>query len=148
MSHWLYENNIITELPIGVVGFVYKITNLTNNKSYIGRKYAVSTKRKALTKKQKIAGRVRKDVIKTESNWATYTGSNKNLNDDIAALGTDSFKFEILYFGKTKGVVNYIEETLHHKLNVILDTNYYNDCVGPRRFMALRQNKELQGLFL
>lgn len=148
MSHWIYQNQNLVELPPGIVGFVYRITNLSNGRMYIGRKYISTTKRKALTKKQKAAGRIRKDVIKTESNWATYTGSNKNLNNDIDVLGKDLFKFEILYFGKTKGVVNYIEETLHHKLNVILDSSYYNDCIGPRRFMALRQNKELQELFL
>lgn len=148
MSHWIYQDNIVVELPKGIVGFVYRITNIDTGRMYIGRKYATSTKRKALTKKQITSGRVRKDVIKTESNWATYTGSNKNLNSDIEILGKDKFKFEILYYGKTRGVVNYLEETLHHKFNVILDDKYYNDCIGPRRFMGLRQNKELQGLLL
>lgn len=148
MSHWIYQDKIIEDLPTGIVGFVYKITNIETGKMYIGRKYATSRKRKALTKAQKISGRKRKDVIVTESNWATYTGSNKYLNSEIEVLGKDKFKFEILYFGKTKGVINYIEETLHHKLDVILNENYYNECIGPRRFMALRYNKELQGLLL
>lgn len=145
-SHWLYNNEMIEELPSGVAGFIYKITNLENGKMYIGRKYAVSVRRKALTKVQKAAGRKRKEVITKESDWAKYTGSSKVLNEDIKNIGKDKFKFEILMFGKTKGVINYLEENIHMKLDVILSDNYYNDCIGPRGFMALRGNKELKEL--
>lgn len=148
MSHWLYKGEQVNEMPQGVIGFVYLITNLINNKKYIGRKYATSTRRKPLTKKQKEAGRVRKDVVKKDSNWATYTGSNIPLNNDIEKFGKENFKFEILYFGSTKGIINYIEENLHMKHDVILREDYYNDCVGPRGFMALRQNKELKEILL
>lgn len=147
-SHWTYNNKPLTELPAGVVGFVYKITNLENGKMYIGRKYTTSTRRKALTKAQKLAGRKRKDVITSESNWRTYTGSCKPLNEDIKTLGKNKFKFEVLYFGTTKGVVNYLEVNTQHKLNVILDSNYYNDVIGSRDFMALKNNQELKEILL
>jgi hypothetical protein len=42
--------------------------------------------------------------------------------------------------------INILEENLHMKLDVILSENYYNDCIGPRGFMALRGNKELKEL--
>ncbi len=143
-SHWLYNNEIINEIPEGMFGFVYRITNLESGKMYIGRKYATSTKRKALTKAQKDAGRKRKEVVTTESNWKTYTGSCKPLNEDIKKIGKDKFKFEILHFGNTRGTVNYLEVNLQHKHDVILSTNYYNDVIGSRDFLALRNNKELQ----
>lgn len=148
MSHWLYKDEIVEEMPPGVQGFVYLITNMLNGKKYIGRKYTISTRRKPLTKKQKTSGRVRKDVIKKDSNWATYTGSNKNLNADIEEFGKENFKFEILFFGHTKGVINYLEENMHMKYDVILREDYYNDCVGPRGFMALKQSKELKEILL
>ena len=34
---WTYKNKIITEIPDGVEAFVYLITNLTNNRKYIGK---------------------------------------------------------------------------------------------------------------
>lgn len=144
MSHWIYKDTLIEEMPDKAIGFVYLITNLITQRKYIGRKYATSTRRKPLTKKQKESGRVRKTVIKSDSNWATYTGSNNQLNKDIEELGKENFKFEILYFGNTKGVINYLEENMHMKHDVILRDDFYNDCVGPRGFMALRQNKELK----
>jgi hypothetical protein len=146
MSHWIYNNEPIEELPQGVAGFIYKITNMENGKMYIGRKYAVSVRRKALTKVQKAAGRKRKEVVTKESDWAKYTGSSKVLNEDIKTLGKDKFKFEILMFGNTKGVINYLETNIQHKLDVILSDKYYNDVVGSRDFMALRGNKELKEL--
>ena len=37
---WLFESNEIEALPEDCVGFVYLITNLTNNRKYIGKKLA------------------------------------------------------------------------------------------------------------
>ena len=38
--NWTYKNQEVTELPDDCVGFVYEITNTTNNKKYIGKKLA------------------------------------------------------------------------------------------------------------
>ena len=37
---WIYEEKPINELPDDVVGFVYQITNTTNDRMYIGKKLA------------------------------------------------------------------------------------------------------------
>ena len=34
--NWTYKNQEVTELPDDCVGFVYEITNTTNNMKYIG----------------------------------------------------------------------------------------------------------------
>lgn len=34
---WTYNNEVVEELPADCEGFVYLITNLTNNKKYIGK---------------------------------------------------------------------------------------------------------------
>ena len=40
MSNWIYENKEVLSknLPENAIGFIYLITNLTNNKKYIGKK--------------------------------------------------------------------------------------------------------------
>ena len=37
---WTYQGKPIDALPQDVEGFVYLITNLTNNKKYVGKKLA------------------------------------------------------------------------------------------------------------
>ena len=142
-SHWLYKGKKVTEAPEDAFGFVYMITNLKSGKKYVGRKYLGQTRRKPLTKKQKDAGRKRRTVVRSESNWREYTGSNKELNADIEKLSKENFKFEIIIFGETKGQVNYLEENIHHKFDVLLDPSFYNDAVGPKRFNNMVKDEKL-----
>jgi len=37
---WTYQGATVEEIPQGVEGFVYLITNTTNNRKYIGKKLA------------------------------------------------------------------------------------------------------------
>jgi len=141
MSHWKYKGKILKEAPSDMVGFVYMITCETNGKKYIGRKYFGTKRRKPLTKKQKAEGRKRREVIYKDSDWATYTGSSKTLNADIEKYGKGKFKFEILIMAKTKGQVNYLEENIQHKFDVLLSDKYYNDSIGSRRFVMVKFDK-------
>ena len=136
MSHWLYKNKILEEAPEGVFGFVYLITNIKTGKKYIGRKYFGKTRR---VKKK---GTKRRKVIRKDSDWRTYIGSSKILQESITKRKSN-FKFEILAFGKTKGQVNYIEENLHHKFHVSVSEDFYNDCIGPRRFARVSLDKTI-----
>ena len=66
--NWLLPENVNLE---EYVGFVYKITNLKNNKYYIGKKFFWYNKKKKLTKKQlaEQTGPGRKsttEIVKTE----------------------------------------------------------------------------------
>ena len=73
---WLYNDIEFTEDMISDnVGFVYIISNLTNNKLYVGRK--LFTKSKTYQKNNK------KKKTRVSSDWLTYTGSNEQLNIDI-----------------------------------------------------------------
>ena len=132
MSHWLYKGKSLTDTPENYFGFVYLITNLKSGKKYIGRKYFGTTRR------VKVAGKKRRKVVRKDSNWKEYTGSSKILNADIEKLGKKNFKFEILILGETKGQVNYLEENLHHRFHVSIKEDYYNDCIGPRRFARVK----------
>ena len=126
---WMYEGKPFTSDDIGdYYGFVYRITNTNNSKSYIGRKYFVQ-KRKPKGGKRKVT---------SESDWKRYYGSSAELKRDIKTLGRDSFKREILSLHTTLGKVNY-EETkqlfLHNVLMESLDNGepaYYNSNILGR----------------
>jgi len=126
---WMYEGKPFTSDDIGdYYGFVYRITNTNNSKSYIGRKYFVQ-KRKPKGGKRKVT---------SESDWKRYYGSSDELKQDIKNLGRDSFKREILSLHTTLGKVNY-EETkqlfLHNVLMESLDNGepaYYNSNILGR----------------
>ena len=142
-SHWLYNNEIINEIPEGMFGFVYRITNLESGRKYIGRKYLTSTTKKPLAKLQKTLGKKRRTSVTKESNWREYTGSNKPLNEDIKKLGKDKFKFEILFFGETAAHVNYMEMYCQYKDHVILTDEYYNEAIGSNKYSNISKKIEL-----
>jgi len=137
MSHWIYKNEIVTEIPDDVEGFIYIITNNVTGRKYIGRKYVKSTKRKPLTAKQKREGKVRRTRVTTESNWRTYTGSNKNMNSDIKELGKDKFTFEIITYARTKAQINYLEMFMQFITHSIIKNDYYNDTIGSNKFTTM-----------
>ena len=126
---WIYKGNPFTSDDIGdYYGFVYRITNTTNEKSYIGRKYFVQ-KRKPKGGKRKVT---------SESDWKRYFGSSEELKQDIKRIGRSSFRREILSLHKTLGKVNY-EETkqlfIHNVLMEALDDGtpkYYNSNILGR----------------
>ena len=123
---WIYKGNPFTSDDIGdYYGFVYRITNTTTQKSYIGRKYFVQ-KRKPKGGKRKVT---------SESDWKRYFGSSEELKQDIKRIGRSAFRREILSLHTTLGQVNY-EETkqlfLHNVLTEALDDGtpkYYNSNI-------------------
>jgi hypothetical protein len=122
---WLYNNEIIdSEVLDSYTGFVYNITNLTNNKKYIGKKL-LKFKRSKIVK-----GKRKRTLI--ESDWKSYYGSNKELQADVELLGLHNFKREILRLCKTKGECNYQEAKLQFSLDVLEDLNYYNSWIAVK----------------
>jgi hypothetical protein len=145
---WFYKDeevNFISDMPEGVVGYVYIITNLTKGKQYVGKKLLYSEQRKKLTQKElkEITDKRKskyKQVIK-ESNWREYTGSSKELNEDIKN-GDKIFK-EILHYCFSKRELTYREENYQHKLDVLEDENYYNSNIGSSFYKMLKNDKEI-----
>lgn len=142
MSHWKYKGKYLREVPEGFFGFVYLITNSLTSKKYIGRKYFGTSRR------VKVKGKTRRKVIRKESDWRTYVGSSKSVLADINEYGIDKFKFQILFLGETKGQVNYMEENIQHKSDVMIRQDYYNDCVGSRKFVSVKFTEESKKLIL
>jgi hypothetical protein len=136
-NKWLHSEEFD---PQDYFGFVYKITNLTNSKFYIGKKYFYHTSNVKLGKKELAAlpvtrGRksTTKQVIK-ESDWRSYWGSSKELQQDVKELGTEMFECIILKLCKDKKELTYYE--LHYQCinECLLNYNSYNDNILGKFF--------------
>jgi len=126
---WLYLERVFDSDNVGdYFGFVYLITNKSNQRQYIGRKYFWSFRTPP--------GKKRK--VKQESDWKKYYGSCPELKEDVKKYGKEFFSREILSLHKTKGTCNF-EETkqlfLNNVLSEALDDGspaYYNSNILGR----------------
>lgn len=128
---WIYLERPFTGSDVGDnFGFVYLITNKSNQRRYIGRKYFWSFR----TPKGK------KRKVKQESDWRKYYGSCPELKEDIVKYGKQNFSRTILSLHKTKGKTNYEETRQLFTNNVLteeLDTGvprYYNSNILSRYY--------------
>ena len=124
---WTYKGKEVKEIPEDVEGFVYIITNTTNNKKYIGKKLA-----KFKTTKPPLKGRKNKRRGHKESDWRDYWGSSDKLNEDVQALGTDKFTREILYYCNSRGLMSYLEAREQFERRVLESDEYYNGIINVR----------------
>ena len=109
---WTYEGANFTSDDINdFFGYVYRITNLTTGKQYIGRKY--------FTQRRKPRSGKGKRRVTSERDWKKYYGSSAELKADIKNFGKSNFKREIISLHSTLGKVNY-EETKQLFLNNVL----------------------------
>jgi hypothetical protein len=117
--NWIYNDKDFLEDDIGdYYGFVYVITNTTNNKKYIGKKFFYSSRTKTVKGKKK--------KTKVFSDWQSYYGSNDTLKNDVKLLGESNFKREILHLCKKKGECGYLEAKEQFTRNVLESDEYYN----------------------
>ena len=132
-----YENPwIYMELPFSGdligdhYGFVYLITNKSNERRYIGRKYFWSFR----TPKGK------KRKVKQESDWRKYYGSCPELKEDVIKYGKQNFSRTILSLHKTKGKTNFEETRQLFYYNVLTEEldagvpRYYNSNILSRYY--------------
>ena len=130
---WFYHDQEVNELPDTCVGFVYIITNLTNDKKYIGKKLAKFSKTTYKTVKLKNGKKKRKKIKgKIESDWRTYYGSSPNLTADVEKLGKEQFKREILHYCTSKAHTSYLEAKEQFDRKVLESTEYYNNIIQIR----------------
>ena len=132
--HWFAYKKDEEFVPnLDKFGFVYLITNLQSGKGYIGcKQYKLYTKLK-----------------ERESDWKTYTGSSKWLNEDIQNIGKEHFKFEIIAEYKNKRSLRYYELYYQMKFNVLSSTiegtdepAYYNSRVGGKFYRPVESYQD------
>ncbi len=128
--NWKYNSEDFLEANKKIEGFVYLITNLTNNKKYIGKK-SFWTRRK-----DKKTGRRKTQ----ESDWRNYFGSCDELNEDVKKLGEDNFLREILYLCPHKKSMSFYETMEQFKRDVILREDYYNTNIEGKFFSSEVKN--------
>ena len=127
---WYYKNEAYepTEDQLKeLVGFVYVITDKSNDKMYVGKKIFWS--RKTLPP---LKGKTRKRRSVVESDWRSYYGSSDLVKQLLIEHGKQNFHREILYFCRSKGEMGYLEAKEQFARNVLLDDNYYNGIINCR----------------
>ena len=127
---WKYNNIDFVEVPKGMEGFVYLITNLVNNKKYIGKKHFWTRQKDRKTGRRKTK----------ESSWRDYFGSCDELIEDVKLLGKDKFLREILYLCPHKKSMSFYETMEQFKRDVILREDYYNTNVEGKFFSSEKDN--------
>jgi hypothetical protein len=122
---WLYNGKEIGDDEIeGYAAFVYIITNLKDNKRYIGKKIFKSIRRK------KVKGKTRRKKVEKESDWKSYYGSNIELIADVKKHGAENFEREIVKLCKTRGTANYWEAKLQMQQEVLENPDkFYNEWI-------------------
>ena len=124
---WTYKNKTITDIPEGIIGFVYLITNITNNRKYIGKKLTQFKR-----SKKPLKGRTNKRRYTVESDWKDYYGSSDELTADVELLGKDKFKREIMFWCKSKSELSYIEAREQFTHKVLESKQWYNGHIRVR----------------
>jgi hypothetical protein len=107
------------------VGFVYIITDLTNNKKYVGKKLFESKRTLPPLK-----GKTRKRKVTKESDWMSYYGSSEELMLLVEANGADTFKREILHLCHSRGEMSYLEAKEQFDRGVLLSDDFYNGIIN------------------
>ncbi len=133
--NWIYDNKEIISLddfPTNCVGFIYKITNTINGRIYVGKKTLLNSHRSTISKREKAITKTRKKfkVIVKESNWKTYFGSCKELQEDIKKYGEQYFVREILEFCHSKRYMTYCEVKYQFKYEVLENDSYNGNIMS------------------
>ena len=124
---WFFLNTTdeFTEEHIGeAFGFVYMITHLKTGRKYIGKKFFTKSKTKQVKGKKKRS--------RVSSDWITYWGSNKKLQEEVKENGKDQYVREILHLCKTRSECSYWETWEIFSRHALMHDSYYNEWVSCR----------------
>jgi group I intron endonuclease len=121
----IYSDTPSTEQELwynqNVYGVIYKITNILNNKSYIGRRKCVKNKLSSLHR---------------------YWGSGSYIQNAIKKYGLENFTKEYLDFAMSDEELDILEIKYIEKFNTYKDG--YNQTIGGEHFRGEFSNNELR----
>jgi len=142
--NWTYKGEEIKEIsnfPPNTYGFIYKITYLPDNKSYIGKKVLYHNRKVKLTKKELleyegvVGRRPSYKIAVKESDWKSYWGSNKPLLELVKSEPDENFKKEILILCSNKKLLTYYETQTLFVYRVLEEPEmYFNDNILGKFF--------------
>ena len=122
---WYYQGEEVKSLeqmPVGAVGFVYKISFPEMDLHYIGKKNLHSTRTLPPLKGYKRNRRIQK-----ESNWLTYSSSNTDVQY-LVNQGHEVYK-EILTFAWSQRQLTYLETKMLFVYSVLEQDNFLNQNI-------------------
>ena len=140
LGHW--TSTIEFENVNEWFGFVYRVTDLTNDMQYIGRKQFHHYTRK------KVKGRKNRKRVVKESKWREYTTSSKRINVLIEEHGIARFSFEIIELCATRGDLSYREVEIQWSEKVLSallpngEPKFYNGNIGSVKFRLSKHSKK------
>ena len=119
---WHYKGEEFTSEMIGdYIGFVYIITDGSNDRKYIGKKIFKSKR-----KLKPLKGMKRRRTKIVESDWQKYYGSSEEVKLMVEEKGADNFYREIIHLCDKKGEMGYLELYEQITRHALLDDSYYN----------------------
>jgi hypothetical protein len=121
---WIYQGQVLEEIPDKSYGFVYIITQKSTGKRYIGRKFFTKAGYKTVKGKRK--------KLRVESDWKTYWGSSPSLAKAIEEFGQEDFSREIVRVCYNRSECSYYESKLIFEHDAILNEGFFNDWVSVK----------------
>jgi hypothetical protein len=119
------DGSDMMELNKEIFSFIYIITDMENNKKYIGQK--MFTTQKPVTKNKKTTKKT------VESDWKNYFSSSETIKQLVKEQGSSKLKREIIYICCSKGQANYLETKLQFELQCLENQDdWYNGIVNLR----------------
>jgi Putative endonuclease segE, GIY-YIG domain/NUMOD3 motif len=139
-GHWIFPYEFNTD---DWFGFIYRITEISTGREYIGKKQFHQYLKKA------VKGRINKKRMKKESDWKTYTSSSTHLNLAIENNGKMNYTFNIESLHKTRAALVYaevryliLEDVLRVRLADGITPKYFNRQVSGVKFIPPIEHSE------
>ena len=122
---WYLHNTAqeFTEDMIGdAFGMVYIITHTPTGKKYVGKKFFTKAKTRQVKGKKKRS--------RVASDWITYWGSNKELQEEVKKNGEEQYTREILHLCKSRSELSYWESFEIFSRHALMSETYWNQWIS------------------
>jgi hypothetical protein len=122
---WFFGDKPFAEPTEHMVGFVYEIRDIPNDKLYIGKKLFWTT-----TKLAPLKGKTRRRHRRLQSNWRDYYSSSRALKAEVEIYGPEAFERNILVLCYSKTDMSWWETKIQMDRDVLRDPRYYNEIIA------------------
>ena len=119
-------------------GFIYRITQKSTGRSYLGKKFFKFKRKKTLKNRSRTK----------ESDWREYTSSSELLNELISEHGKDDFEFRILTLCTGRCMLTYSELEQQFKHDVLRarlpngERAYLNNTIGHLNYSGIEKQTQ------